>query len=106
MRCKGCNRDIEVRWWTPEGCDAPVLEDLCGHCKRWSGCCLRAISREEDDPPVFWPEKVALGSEYMLAPVETIPATTGIRKANKETGYGAFNRPNYDEGHGDDEDAP
>lgn len=85
MRCKGCNRDIEVRWWTPEGCDAPVLEDLCNTCKGWSACTLRAISATEDDPVVYWPPKVGLSSDLMEAPYEAA-RHAGVYPVNADLG--------------------
>lgn len=112
MRCKGCNRDIEVRWWTPEGCDAPVLEDLCGWCNSWSKSCLQAISKQEDeDFVVHWPKKAALGADLMVAPTEHIQKS-GVHAVNADLGYVAdvHQRAVWDgldlEGADTDEDAP
>ena len=33
MRCRACNADIRVSYWTPKGCTEPVLEELCAFCK-------------------------------------------------------------------------
>jgi hypothetical protein len=34
-RCRGCNKEIEVRYIQPEGCKHPILEDLCTVCLYW-----------------------------------------------------------------------
>lgn len=35
-RCRGCNNEIEVKWWTPQGTKTPILEDLCNTCLAWA----------------------------------------------------------------------
>lgn len=35
-RCKGCDKEIEVKWWTPAGTKATILEDLCSLCLAWA----------------------------------------------------------------------
>jgi hypothetical protein len=85
MRCRGCNRDIEVRWFQPEGCDAPILEDLCSTCKSWSSCVVRSLSSDEEEPVVYWPKKVGLGKDLMEAVYDS-PPSSGVYAVNVDTG--------------------
>lgn len=35
-RCRGCNKEIDVKWWTPLGRKVAILEDLCSTCLAWA----------------------------------------------------------------------
>ena len=35
-RCRGCDVEIEVKWWTPAHTKTPILEDLCNTCLAWA----------------------------------------------------------------------
>lgn len=47
-RCRGCNKEIEVKWVQPEGCKKPILECLCYTCLWWVDV---AKSKEPLQPP-------------------------------------------------------
>lgn len=32
MRCKACDKEIEVNYWQPEDSPVVILEDLCPYC--------------------------------------------------------------------------
>lgn len=40
MRCRGCDKCIEVKWWSPPGDDGVhlphILESLCNTCLGWA----------------------------------------------------------------------
>jgi hypothetical protein len=70
MRCRGCDREMEVRWHHPEGAETPVLEDLCSYCLPWSLAVLRSAEHKADpesNPAPFWPKKASLAPELMEA---------------------------------------
>jgi hypothetical protein len=46
--CRGCDRDIEVKFVAPQGAQSPILENLCPVCLSWVD--------------------VAKGDEYLLPP--------------------------------------
>lgn len=103
MRCKGCNRDMEVRWHQPEGAPEPLLEDLCNLCKGWATCTLRAISATEEDPPVYWPKHVGIGKELMCSPAEH-PHKIGIYKVDVDTGEHGSSLDSFDHRRGVDDE--
>lgn len=35
-RCKGCDKEIEVKWYSPAGTKLSLLEDLCNTCLAWA----------------------------------------------------------------------
>lgn len=47
-RCRGCNKEIEVRYVQPEGCSKPLLECLCHVCLWWAEI---AKGKERLQPP-------------------------------------------------------
>lgn len=77
MRCRACNRTMEVRWCVPEGAEQPVLEELCSHCLPWTKAVLK--SAQEPASAVFWPSAPSLPADHMKALSE--------RPAGFETGW-------------------
>ncbi len=47
-RCRGCDREIEVKWIQPAGCEAPILECLCSECLLWADV---AMGKGNVQPP-------------------------------------------------------
>ena len=49
MRCKGCDKTIDVKWrsvTTEEGKDIVLMEDLCSHCLLWADVALHDLETD------------------------------------------------------------
>jgi hypothetical protein len=98
MRCRGCDREIEVKWHQPAGAEAPILEDLCSLCLPWSVAVLRSAEHKadpENHPAPFWPKKAGLMPDVMEAYSDTAAGhgwTTADEMWNRDTQGGKWNR--------------
>lgn len=49
MRCKGCDKTIDVKWrtvTTEEGKDIILMEDLCSYCLLWADVALHDLDTD------------------------------------------------------------
>lgn len=49
MRCKGCDKTIDVKWrsvTTEEGKDIILMEDLCSYCLLWADVALNDLDTD------------------------------------------------------------
>lgn len=75
MRCKACDRIMEVKWTRHEGCSDPVLEELCSVCIPWSKAVLR--NAEDKEEAAYWPASAGLPGELMVAHKEAAAGPAG-----------------------------